>query len=176
MSDRVLSTTAPTWLPSQRLINGLGFIACAGLLGFAYFLQYYQDLEPCPLCIFQRLAIFAIGVVFALAALHNSSAWGAKIYGLLLLLIAGIGASISSRQLWLQSLPPEEMPACGPGLDYMLETFPLFETIATVFRGSGDCGEVLWTFLGLSIPGWTLLAFIGLGLVGLVNNWIWKRT
>ena len=172
MSEGVVAGAAPVWLPSRRLANGLGFLACTSLLGFAYFLQFYQDLEPCPLCIFQRLAIFGLGIVFALAAVHNPKAWGARVYGLLLLLIAGIGASIAARHVWLQHLPPEQVPECGPGLEYMLETFPLAETISTVLRGSGECGEVVWTFLGLSIPSWTLLVFIGLGLLGLLRNWM----
>ena len=156
--------------PSRRLINFLGFLICAGLLGYGYFLQYYQGLEPCPLCIFQRLAFMALGIVFLVAAVHNPRAWGARLYALLLLLAGAIGAALAGRQVWLQSLPPDQVPECGPGLNYMLDVFPLFEVIETVLRGSGDCAEVDWTFLSLSIAGWTLILFIALGVIGFVRN------
>lgn len=161
--------------PSRQLINTLGFATCAGLLGFGYYLQFVQELEPCPLCIFQRVALFGLGIVFILAALHNPISWGSRLYGLLILVIAAAGAALASRQLWLQNLPPDQVPDCGPGLNYMLETFPLTDVISTVLQGSGDCAEVSWVFLGLSIPGWTLIAFVGLGLVGLIRNMIVTR-
>ena len=158
-------------LLDRRWINLLGFLICAASLGFAYFLQFYRDLEPCPLCIFQRLAILALGIVFLVAAAHHPLGWGRRIYALLILVIGGIGAGIAGRHVWLQHLPPEQVPECGPGLDYMLDVFPLSETITTVLQGSGECGEVSWTFLGLSIPTWTLLLFIGLIVMGVVTNW-----
>ena len=159
-------------LLSRRLCNTLGFIACILLLSYGYYLQFYENLEPCPLCIFQRLAIFGLGLVFAVAAVHNPRAWGAKVYGVLIFLVAAVGASISARHVWLQNLPEDQIPACGPGLDYLLNTFSLGETIAKVLRGSGDCAEVSWTFLGLSIPAWTLIAFLCLGLAGAIRNWM----
>ena len=165
MPTRVLAV-----FPSRRLVNFCGFLVCAALLGFGYYLQYYQGLEPCPLCIFQRVAFFALGVVFLLAALHNPRGWGRRVYAVLLLLAAGVGAVIAGRQVWLQSLPPDQVPECGPGLNYMLEMFPLAEVITTVLRGSGDCAEVDWTFLGLSIAGWALILFVALGVVGLIRN------
>ncbi len=170
MQDTAL---APGWMPGRRTLNGLGFLACAALLGFGYYLQYVQGLEPCPLCMFQRVAFMGLALVFLLAAMHHpAGTWGRRSYGILLGLVAAAGGALAGRQLWLQSLPPDQVPACGPDLDYMLEAFPLMETILTVLQGSGECAEVSWTFLGLSIPGWTLLAFLGLGLVGLVRNWI----
>jgi len=161
--------------PSRRLINFLGFLSCASLLSFGYFLQYYQGLEPCPLCIFQRVVFLALGLLFLLAALHNPRGWGAQVYAVLLLLAGAIGAAIAGRQVWLQSLPPDQVPECGPGLNYMLDMFPLMEVISTVLRGSGDCAKIVWTFLGLSIPGWALLVFIALGVVGFVRNLIVSR-
>jgi disulfide bond formation protein DsbB len=169
----ILESARSGQMPSRRLINLLGFSACALLLGYAYFLQFYQGLEPCPLCIFQRLAMAALGFIFLVAAVHNPKrSAGARTYGILIALVAALGAGIAGRHVWLQNLPPEQVPACGPGLDYLLETFPLSETIALVLRGSGDCAEVDWTFLGLSIPAWTLLLFIGLGAMGAVRNWM----
>lgn len=156
---------------SRRLINSLGFLACALLLAYGYYLQYHDGLEPCPLCIFQRAALFALGIVFLLAALHNPRGAGGKVYGLLLLIVAGIGTAIAGRHVWLQNLPPEEVPECGPALDFLMDIMPLTEVISTVLRGDGNCAEVSWRFLSLSIPAWTLIMFVLLGLTGLIRNW-----
>ena len=155
----------------RRLLNGGCLLICLTGLGFAYHAQFYLGLEPCPLCIFQRLALFGLGVIFLLATLHNPADWGAKVYGALLGLSAAAGSGISARHVWLQHLPPEETPRCGPGLDYLLETLPLSETVREVLTGSGECAQVDWTLLGLSMPQWTLLLFLGLGVVGVVGNW-----
>ena len=164
---------AASWSPPRRLINSLGFSVCGVALGFAYFFfQGYLGLEPCPLCIFQRVAMFATGLVFLAAALHGPGLLGARIYAVLILLTAGTGAAIAARHVWLQHLPPERVPACGPSLEYMLETLPIGQTIRKVLIGTGDCALIDWTFLGLSIPGWTLVIFVGLGLLGAVRNWI----
>jgi disulfide bond formation protein DsbB len=169
----IIVAAQPLGWPSRRLINGLGFIACALALGFAYFfLQYYTGLEPCPLCVFQRLAMFATGLVFLVAALHNPGHLGARVYGTLIFLVSGTGAAVAGRHVWIQHLPIDQLPACGPDLNYMLQNFPLHQTIRKVLAGSGDCAKVDWTFLSLSIPEWTLLVFIGLGLIGLVRNWV----
>lgn len=162
-------------MPSRRVINFFGFLACAALLGYGYYLQYVDGLEPCPLCMFQRLALYALGGVFLLAALHGPRGWGGRVYALLLLVTAGVGAALSLRHLWLQSLPPDQVPDCGPDLDYLLEVFPLQDVITTVLQGSGDCAEVSWTLFGITIPGWTLVAFVGLGLIGVVRNWAADR-
>ena len=158
------------WL-SRRMLNGLVFLGCVGCLVFSYYVQHYQGFEPCPLCIFQRLALLAVALVSLAAALHNPREWGAKIYGVLLALVAGGGAGIAARHVWLQHLPPEETPRCGPSLEYMLEAFPLNETIREVLTGSGECAKVDWTLLGFSMPQWTLLLFVGLVIVGLWGNW-----
>jgi disulfide bond formation protein DsbB len=155
----------------RRLLNVLFFLVCAGGLGFAYYAQFYLGLAPCPLCIFQRLALFALGVVFLLAAVHDPNGWGARVYGVLLGSIATVGAGIAARHVWLQHLPPEQAPRCGPGLDYLLETLPLGETVREVLSGSGECAKVDWTLLGLSIPEWTLPLFVGLGVLGVFANW-----
>lgn len=156
--------------PYRRWLNILGFLICCGGSGVAYYAQFYLGLEPCPLCIFQRLALLAVGMVFLLAVLHNPRGWGARAYSIWVGLTASMGAGIAARQLWLQHLPPEETPRCGPGLDYMLEAFPLTETIREVLTGSGECAKVD-LLLGLSVPVWTLLLFIGVGMVGVIGNW-----
>ena len=155
----------------RRLLNGGCFLGCAGGLGFAYYAQFSLGLEPCPLCIFQRLILLGLGLVFLLATVHNPNGWGARAYGMLLGLIATVGAGIAARHVWLQHLPPEEAPRCGPGLDYLLETLPLSETVREVLTGSGECAKVDWTLLGFSMPELTLWLFLGLGVLGVVSNW-----
>ena len=169
----LLADSQRAWFPSRRLGNLIGFAGCVLGMGVAYYyFERYLALEPCPLCWFQRVAMVALGGVFLLAAIHNSGRWGARVYGLLVALVAGIGAFIAGRHVWVQGLPPDQAPACAPDLEYMLEVFSLGETIQKVLVQAGDCAEVQWAFLGLSIPGWTLVAFIVLGSVGLVWNWI----
>lgn len=160
---------------SRRMFNGLGVLICAVGLGFAYYAQFYLGLAPCPLCIFQRLTLFVVGLALLAATVHNPRDGGAKVYGVLIGLIAAMGAGIAARHVWLQHLPPEAAPRCGPGLDYMLETMPLNETLREVLTGSGECAEIDWTLLGFSIPEWTLLLFIGLGVAGVWANWRLRR-
>ena len=160
----------PDRLPSRRIANFAGFLVCAGLMGFALFAQYVLLLEPCPLCVFQRVAVISIGIVFLVAALHNPSGVGRIIYGLLLTVLAVGGATVAARHAWLQQLPPDKVPSCGPGLDYMLETLPFTQVLSKVFRGSGECAEIVWQFLGLSMPGWVLVWVTLLGIAGVWNN------
>lgn len=149
-------------LPPKRPAYILGFLVCAALIGWALWLQYGKGIEPCPLCIFQRVAVIAVGVVFLLAALHNPRKTGAAFYALLTLVTAGAGALLAARQVWLQSLPKDLVPACGPGLNYMLETLPFSDVVRKVLEGSGECAEKGWVFLGLSIAGWTFVFFVAM--------------
>lgn len=160
----------PGDLMTRRYANLAGFLACAGMMGFAFYAEYGLGLEPCPLCVFQRLATIGLGIVFLVALLHNPSGWGARVYGILTGIAAGGGAAVSGRHVWLQSLPPDEVPACGAGLDYLLDTVPLTEVIREVFTGSGECAELKWSFLGLSMPAWVLISMLVLGILGLVAN------
>ncbi len=145
---------------SFRVQFALGAAICAGLVGYALYAQHVLGLEPCPLCIFQRLAFMALGAVFLVGALHAPSGRaGRAIYAVLAALAAGVGMGVAGRHVWLQSLPPDQVPACGPGLDYMLEAFPFWDVLARVFRGSGECAEVDWLFLGLSMPAWNLIVY-----------------
>jgi disulfide bond formation protein DsbB len=155
----------------RRLLNGVGFLIGAAGLGFAYYAQFGLGLEPCPLCILQRLTLLVLGAMFLLATVHSPGGWGARVHGALIGLTAGVGAAIAARHVWLQHLPPEETPRCGPGLDYLLETLPLNELVREVLTGSGECARVDWTLLGLSMPEWTLLLFLGLGVLGVFVNW-----
>ena len=118
-----------------------------------------MGLEPCPLCWLQRFGFMGAGLVSLLAFLHGPRGFGNRVYGLLLIVAAGAGLAVAGRQLWLQSLPADQVPACGPSVDYMLEVLPWFEVLQTALKGTGDCAEVVWRFLGLSIPGWTAVFF-----------------
>lgn len=149
---------------SQRWLFVTGSVFCLVLLGVALYFQYVMGLEPCPLCIFQRVFVVVLGAIMLVAALHNPRAAGRRVYGVLMLVFAALGIVVAGRHVWLQSLPADQVPACGPGLEYLLQTFPLTRALELIFKGSGECAEIQWTFLGLSIPAWTLLVFIGLGL------------
>lgn len=158
-------------LDNPRLVNGLGLAACLLLLGYALYAQHGLGLEPCPLCIFQRVAVAGLAVVFALALLHGSRGAAARGYALLLGAVALAGMGVAGRHVWLQNLPPDQVPACGPGLDYMMEYLPLRETLSMVLGGSGECAEVDWALLGLSMPAWVFIALAVVGGAGLVLNW-----
>jgi len=148
-------------LVSRRIGNLVGFLACAGMLAFGYYLQFVVGLEPCPLCIIQRLLLLAIGLAFLAAAVHHPAGRvGAGLYGGAIALFAALGIAVAGRHVWLQHIPAEQRPACGPALDFLLSTFGPFEGLARVLRGSGECGAVDWTLLSFSIPEWTLVAFV----------------
>ncbi len=153
-------------LSSQRLFL-MGFLFCLSMAGIAAYFQMVDNLEPCPLCILQRAFTLLVGLVLLIAVIHNPKQIGIRIYGALSGLLALLGASISARHIWLQNLPEDQVPSCGPGLNFMLDHFPLGDTINMVLRGSGECAEVLWTWMGVSIPGWTLLAFLLLAILSL---------
>lgn len=147
-------------LLTRRIGNLAGFVACAGLMGIAVYLQYVVGIDPCPLCVMQRIAVIATGMVFLAAAIHHPGRLGGRIYGALIAVVSLAGTVVAGRHVWLQYLPEEQRPACGPGLEYLFGAFGPFEALGRVFRGSGECGTVDWTLLGLSIPHWTLFAFI----------------
>lgn len=156
-----------TRLPFRTLAAG-GFLAPTLAMAFAvFYLQNALHLEPCPLCVFQRVSMIGIAAVWLLAALHGPRGFGRWIYAVLATLAASSGIGIAWRHVWLQGLPPDQVPACGPSLDYMLDIQPLQEVITTVLKGDGDCAAVAAQFMGLSIPAWTLGSFIGLALVSL---------
>jgi disulfide bond formation protein DsbB len=144
---------------NSRLLFLAIFAACAGLIGFGLYLQHVENLEPCPLCIVQRYAFVLIGLIALVAALHGPRRMGVWIYGVLAILASGAGAAVAGRQIWLQHNPPTTFD-CGPGLDYMLESFPLTQVLPKLFKGEGDCAKVVWRFLGLSIPEWALVWFV----------------
>lgn len=154
----------------RRLWNGLGALLCGGLLGYALYAQHVLGLEPCPLCVFQRVAVLALGFVFLAAYAHRPGPTGARVYGGLAVVAAGAGIGFAWRQLWLQSLPPDRVPECGPGLNFIMDVFPFWEALTMVLKGSGDCAKVDWTFLGLSMAAWVLLSLVALGTFAAWNN------
>jgi disulfide bond formation protein DsbB len=149
-------------LPPRRLAYLLGAIVCAALMAWALWLQYGLELDPCPLCIFQRVAVIATGVVFLIAAIHNPSRAGAAVYAGLTVIASGIGAALAAWHVWIQAQPKGAVAACGMGLNYMLETLPLTEVITKVLKGSGECAEQGWLFMGLAIPSWTFVFFVAM--------------
>lgn len=156
---------------TPRIGNLLGFITCAGMMIFALFAQYVLEMEPCPLCVLQRVAVIAIGALFLVATIHGAGRIGQRLYAILLAFVSLTGVGVAGRHVWLQNLPKDQVPSCGPDLGFMLDTFPLMEVLSTVLSGSGECAEVSWRFLGLTIPGWTLIAFLILGVYGVWVNW-----
>lgn len=142
-------------------------LGCCGLMAIGLHMQYNMDLIPCALCVTQRIFIILVGIIALIGFTIPASGISNRIVASLGVLSALIGGGFSSRQLWLQSLPPEEAPACGPSLGYLMENFPFQEAFSLLLRGDGNCSEVVWTFLGVSIPGWTLVAFLGLALLNL---------
>jgi len=155
---------------TARSANTLGFLACAGLLAYALFAQFILHLEPCPLCIFQRVGMLALALTFVLAAAHDPIGWGRRVYAGLLALAALATVGVAARQLYIQSLPPDSVPACGASLEFMLKVFPLTEVLSKVLSGSGECAKIDWRFLGLAMPAWVLICVLSLGAWGLWAN------
>lgn len=153
---------------SSRAGYALGFLACAGLIAYALYAEHVLGLAPCPLCIFQRVAVIVVGILFLIAAAHNPARLGARVYGVLIALAALGGIGIAARHIWIQAQPPGTVAACGADLDYMMEILPLREVVAKVLTGSGECGAIDWTLLGLSMPWWVLIALVGLASYALV--------
>lgn len=144
-----------------RTFNLLLAFLCHELLVAAYYFQYVEGLNPCPLCIIQRVVVFALGLWFLLMAGFNAKPGGlpAKLLNGVGVLISLVGIGAAGRQVWLQSLPAADIPACGPDLAYMMESFTASEIFSELLKGSGDCAKVDWTLWGLSMGAWMLVVF-----------------
>ncbi|MGE8499949.1 MAG: disulfide bond formation protein B [Pseudomonas sp.] len=149
-------------LASLRSLFFLAFVGCVVMLGAALYLEHGVGLEPCPLCILQRVFVIGFGLVCLIAALHRPARLGRRIYAGVALLFAAAGAGTAGRQVWLQGVPADQLPDCLPNLNYLIEALPFQDIVRLVLHGSADCAEVNWTLIGLSIPEWSLLGFIGL--------------
>ena len=155
--------------PDSRILHLLTALSAAFLIVGAYFLEERLGLKPCPICISQRLVVAIVALSALLAFVHRPDRQGKRVYGLIFMAAGLCGCALSIRQLYLQSLPPESAPACMPDLSYLVDILPLSELAMVMLSGTGDCAEVQWRFMGLSIPGWTLLFCIGYALVGLME-------
>jgi len=145
---------------SPRLVFvALALLALVAMVFARYYLEGYLGLNACPLCMTQRVFVVLWGVIALVAAIHNPAGAGTRVYAVLCALAAAAGGAVAARHVWIQHLPPDQVPACGPSLQYMLETLPFSETLEIVLMGDGNCAEIDWTFLGLSIPEQTLLLF-----------------
>jgi disulfide bond formation protein DsbB len=157
----------------RQKINLTCALICAGMLGYAIYAEKYLGFVPCPLCMFQRVCIAALGVVFLIAGLHRVRYHGAIVYAGFIFVAASVATWVAGRHVWIQAQPPGTVPACGAPLDNLLQMFPLLEVIRKVMTGGGECGVIDWTLLGISMPGWVLIAAVSMGLVGIVNNAIY---
>ena len=160
---------------STRMFFLTVMFSCIALMVFGLYLEYIQGLEPCPLCVFQRIAYILIGLIALIGATHNPKDLFLVIYKFLIIITAITGALIAGRQVWLQHLPPELVPECGPGLDYMLNVFPFADAIRMILSGSGECAEVQWRFIGLSIAEWSLIMFIGITVATTLSIYVYKK-
>jgi protein dithiol:quinone oxidoreductase len=157
-------------VPERRLVNILGFAACAGLLAYALYAQFHLQLDPCPLCIFQRIGVALLGLAFLAAALHHPRRAGRYGYALAIALAALATLGVAARHVYVQSLPPGSLPSCGAPLAVLLKFTPVWQVIRKVLTGSGECSEVTWRFLGLTMPAWVLLWALLLGTAGVIAN------
>lgn len=146
----------------------IGLLTCCALLSVAYFyFQQHLDLAPCPLCMFQRACLVAIAVLCLLGILARPKKLGSKFLALGVMLFSVLGLGIAGRQVWLQNLPADQVPECGPDLEFMLNSFPITEVIQSVLQGSGECAEVQWQFLWLSMPAWMVVVFAVMLLISI---------
>lgn len=156
---------------TRRTINLFGFVVCAAMMGYALYAEKVLGFEPCPLCMFQRVGVIGLGLVFLLAGLHDpASPRTARVYLVLLPLAAAFPAYVAGRHVYIQSLPFGSVPACGASLDYMMDVFPLTTVLKKVLFGAGECQKIDWSLLGLSMPAWVLLAVVMLGGLGVWNQ------
>ena len=155
---------------NRRLANLAGFLICAALIAYALYSQYQLNVEPCPLCIFQRVGVIAMGVVFLVAALHNPNGWGRYVYAVLIGIASLATIGVAADHLYVQSLPEGAVPSCGAPLGMLFKFSPWLEVIKKVLTGSGECHEVNWQFLGLAMPAWVLIWALALGVAGVLAN------
>lgn len=145
-----------------RLLTLLPFLTCAGLLAYALYVEHVMFLMPCNLCILQRVVFVGIGLLYLLACFKPAQYWGRKVFAALLILTTACGIAIAGRHVWMQGLPPELVPDCGPSLQMLMENSSIWNAVSSVLSASGNCADIQWQFLGMSMPTWTLICFIGL--------------
>jgi len=164
----------PAWF-TRRTGNLLGFLACVGLMSYALFVQYVLRLDPCPLCVLQRVSVITAGLMFLAAFLHDPADRWARVYGVLIDVAALGGILVAARHIWIIAQPPGSVAECGASLEYMMDVLPMHEVLGKVLSGSGECAKIDWMFLGLNMPTWVLMCLVGVGLWGVLVNWFVPR-
>ena len=158
-----------------KILSLIGFITCLVLLASAYYFQFALDMEPCPLCIMQRVATLMVALGCLAGFFLASRPLGLLASSIWTLLSSLFGFYLSQHHNWLQGLPADQVPSCGPSLEYMIDAFPIMEVITVLLRGNGNCAEVSWSFVGLTMPGWLMIFFAGFALASIVGIYsAWK--
>lgn len=152
-------------MPSSRLCLLAIAVFCACSIGIALYMQHVMLMEPCALCITQRIFMIAVGALALIAAALSKFRFALRSLSALAALASCVGGAVSARHIWIQNLPEDQVPECGPGLAYMFETRPIFDAISVLLQGDGHCADVHFSLLGLTIPGWTLVSFAGMALL-----------
>lgn len=147
---------------SYRQLCSLGFVACAFAMAFALYLQHYRHLEPCNMCIFQRVAMIAAGAGFLGGAIFGPRGGMRWLWSGFATLASIAGALLAARHVWIQHLPADQVPACGGSLDYLFDVLPWQEVVQSVLKGDTDCAKINAAWLGIALPAWTMIAFIGM--------------
>jgi len=169
--DLTFDSRRPRWLQS-RTLNFAGFLWCSALMAYALYVQHVLLDEPCPLCVLQRVAVIATGVLFMVAWILNPTSRGLRrLLGVLIVLAALAGIGIAARHIFVINAPAGSVAECGASLDYMMDVLPLHEVLGKVLSGSGECAKVTWQFLDLSMPTWVILNLLPLAGLGLLANW-----
>ena len=154
-------------ISARQVFAGFALL-CLGMIGYAFYVEHFLGLVPCPLCMFQRVAVIAFGLVCVLAAAHGPKAWGIRVWALLGVVVNGLGAAVAGRHVWLQTLPKDQLPSCAPPMDYMWDNLPFGNMLQTVLMTSGECADIDWEMLGFSMPAWTFVAFVSMAAAMLV--------
>ena len=158
-----------------KLLTMTGFITCLALLASAYYFEYALDMEPCPLCIMQRVATLMVALGCLASFFLVKRPVGLLIASGWTLLSSFFGIYLAHHHDWLQNLPADQVPSCGPSLEYMLDAFPIMEVMTVLLRGNGNCAEISWSFAGLSMPGWLMVFFIGFAIASAYGIFtVWK--
>ena len=153
---------------SIRKLYLIGFLSCVAMMGYALYAEYQLLLTPCPLCVLQRIAVTFTGILFLLAALHNPNNLKHYIYTTLIFITSIAGAGVAGWHVYLQNLPIDKVPSCGPGFDYLVGNFPLGDALLLIFSGSGECASTDWSFMMLSMPTWVVICCLGLAALNIL--------
>ena len=145
----------------------MGFFSCLAMMFYALYAEYQLLLTPCPLCVLQRIAVTITGILFLVAALHNPKNLNNYIYTILIFITSISGIGIAGWHVYLQNLPADKVPSCGPGFDYLVGNFPLGDALLLIFSGSGECASVDWSFMTLSMPTWVVICCLGLAALNI---------